>query len=166
MEEDKNDKVDNMESKNSVAEQTKAKIETEIGQHSQKAREDERKRDPIGLMAWGAILIWAGFVFLADNLGWMENLQFPLWLPEEWHVIKDEIWTMIFLGAGVIVLFEGFIRLIFPGLRASAGGTFFMAFILLAIGLGNIYRWDIVWPIILIGLGLSMLVRALVRYRQ
>jgi hypothetical protein len=38
-------------------------------------------------------------------------------------------------------------------------GTFILAIILLAIGLGNLVSWGLVWPAVLIIIGVSIVVR-------
>ena len=109
----------------------------------------------------------AGLIFLADNLGWLATINLPqAVLPAGMEIIKLSTWTLIFLGAGVIGLLEGILRLFFPAWRNSAGGTFFMAILFMGIGLGNIFGWSVVWPLVLIGLGLSALAGALIRLKK
>jgi len=132
-----------------------------------KSASDRGHGDPLGSLAWAAILIWAGLIFLADNLGWLANINLPqAVLPAGMEINKLSTWTLIFLGAGVIGLLEGILRLFFPAWRNSAGGTFFMAILFLGIGLGNIFGWSVVWPLVLIGLGLSALAGALIRLKK
>jgi hypothetical protein len=61
------------------------------------------------------------------------------------------------------VLIEVVVRLLMPVYRRDVGGTLFFAILLIAIGLGNVIGWNFIWPLILIGLGLSVVVRALSR---
>jgi hypothetical protein len=71
-------------------------------------------------------------------------------------------WQVFFLGAGVLVLFEIVIRLLVPSYRRRMMGTFIGAIVLFALGLG---QWTVIWPVILIAIGLSILLRGLFRRR-
>jgi hypothetical protein len=113
------------------------------------------RRDPLGAVVWAGILIWAGLVFLAGNLGFLADLRI--------RGAYVEAWSVIFIGASVIVFLEAVVRLVMPAYRRAVGGTIFFAFVLLGIGLGNLVGWDVVGPLILIALGLSVLVRGFFR---
>jgi len=108
-------------------------------------------RDPLSAVVWAAILIWAGLALLAENIG--------LLAPFEWL----NGWGLIFIGAGGIVLLEVVIRLLVPSYRRGVGGTLVFAVILIGIGLGNLFGWSVIWPLILIAVGLSILLRGLFR---
>jgi hypothetical protein len=113
------------------------------------------RRDPLGAVVWAGILIWAGLALLAANLGFLDNLR-----------IQDsrvETWSIIFIGAAVIVFLEALVRLVMPAYRRAVGGTLFFAFVLLGVGLGNLLGWHVVGPLILIALGLSVLARGFFR---
>jgi hypothetical protein len=113
------------------------------------------RRDPLGAVVWAGILIWAGLVLLAENLGFLTNLR-----------IQDSyvgIWSIILIGASMIVFLEALVRLVMPAYRRAVGGTLFFAVVLLSIGLGNLVGWQVVGPLILIAFGLSVLVRGLFR---
>lgn len=130
-------------------------------------KEDEKhNRDPLSSLAWALILIWAGLVFLANNLGWLDQIQVQQVLPEELNFLGLSTWSVIFLGAGVIVFLEAIIRTFVPAYRSSTGGNFFLAAIFLGIGLSGIFGWQLVWPFILIGMGLSALASALIQNRK
>ncbi len=142
-------------------EKTDEKLEKE-----EKKREEKRRDDPLGSLSWALILIWAGLVFLADNLGWLDQVQVELALPEGLDFIGLRTWPLIFLGAGLIVFTEALIRTFAPAYRTSDGGDYIWAAILLGIGLSGIFGWQLIWPLILIFLGLSILVKALIRQRR
>jgi len=133
-------------------------------------KEDEKQRekhdqDPLSSLAWALILIWAGLVYLANNLGWLDQIQIQQVLPEGIEFIGLKPWALIFLGAGVIIFFEALIRTFVPAYRSSTGGNFVLAAIFIGIGLSMIFTWELIWPFILIGMGLAALASALVRGR-
>ncbi len=130
----------------------------------EKSVEEKWQRDPLGAIVWAVILIWAGLVLLADNLGFLSGLrQMGQTIPGVNFVPNLQAWSIILVGAGVIVLIEALIRLLVPAYRRPVGGTLFLGFILVGIGLGNLINWSILFPLIIIALGLSIVVRGLRR---
>lgn len=121
----------------------------------EKSWEEKYRRDPLGSIVWAAIFIWAGLVLLANNLGYLGRI-------EALNVVVQP-WSLIFLGAGVLVLLEILARLIFPEYRRSVTGSLIFAFILIGIGLGDIFGWNLIWPLILIALGLGIVLRGFMR---
>lgn len=142
-------------------EKSEEKYEKEDEKH-----EEKHNRDPLGSFAWGLILIWAGLVFLGSNLGWLDQIQFQQVLPEGLNFIGLSTWSLIFLGAGVIVFLEAIIHTFIPAYRSSTGGNFFLAAIFIGIGLSGIIGWELIWPFILIAMGLSALTSALIQKRN
>ena len=110
------------------------------------------RRDPLTTMVWAAMLIWAGLVLLAHNIG-LISLRIG--------DTRIEAWSVVFIGSGVIVFLEVLVRLVMPAYRRAVGGTLVFAAILVGIGLGDIVGWNIVWALILIALGVSVLLRGL-----
>jgi hypothetical protein len=117
----------------------------------EKGRGEKFRNDPLSGIAWAAVLIWVGLVLLAQNL-----------LP---GMAGLEPWPIIFIGAGAIFLLEVLIRLLRPEYRRPVGGTVIFAVILIAIGLGDALRWEVIWPIVLIVVGAALLVGAMTRRR-
>jgi|GEM_PF-223514 hypothetical protein len=128
--------------------------------------EEKHNQDPLSSLVWALILIWAGLVFLAANLGWLDQIQTQPLGIEGLTIDSLSTWSLIFLGAGVLVFLEALVRTFIPAYRSSTGGNFFLAAIFLGIGLGMIFGWNIVWPFVLIAMGLSALASALIRNRQ
>jgi hypothetical protein len=141
--------------------------EKDLEKRDEKSREEKNveekwRRDPISAIIWAILLIYAGVILLADNLGyldiWMANLAAATNLP---FLAELQVWSVIMLGAGLILLVEVLIRLLIPEYRRGVGGTIIFAFILISVSLGNQIGWTIVLPLILIGAGLAILVRGL-----
>ncbi|HSF81709.1 MAG TPA: hypothetical protein VLA49_10770 [Anaerolineales bacterium] len=133
----------------------------------EKSWEEKWRRDPLSSIVWAAIFIWAGVVLLASNLGYLDRLQARgVDIPGLGGVLRVEAWSVIFLGAGMIVLLEAVVRLLMPEYRRQIGGTLFFAAILIGIGLNNLFGWSLVWPLILIALGLSVILRGVFRERS
>ncbi|NCF64512.1 MAG: hypothetical protein JSV68_13905 [Anaerolineaceae bacterium] len=144
------------------------KDEKELRKHEEKSVEEKWQRDRLGSIVWALILIWAGFVLLAGNLGILdafnalvERLGFQFAeLPVEIPFIQVSAWSLIFLGAGVLLLAEVVVRLLFPTYRRPVLGTTILAVVFLGIGLGS---WGLIWPLVLIVVGLALLLGGLFR---
>ena len=114
---------------------------------------DEKWRsDPLNAAWWALVLIWAGLVLIADNVGILDNLG-----------IRGEAWAIGFLGAGILALLLVVIRLLVPAYRRPVTGSIIFGFILLGIGLGELTRWDVVGALILIAIGVSIFLSRFVR---
>ena len=125
--------------------------------------EDKHRSDRLSSLTWALILIWAGLVFMAANLGWLNALNSYITLPEGITLVGMSTWPVIFLGAGVLVFLEALIRSFSKTYRSSTGGNFVLAAVFLGIGLGSIFGWNAVWPFVLIAMGFSALIGALIR---
>lgn len=133
----------------------------------EEAVEEEKKKgrreegDTLGGIIWALILIWAGVVFLVDNLGLMRN--FVLRTQELSGIeMLDRfigVWPLIMLGAGVLLLVDVVIRLTVPAFKKPVGGLVFLAVLLIGIALGDLINWNLLWPMLLILLGLSIIFR-------
>jgi len=136
-----------------------------VDKHQEKSAEEKWRRDPLGSITWAAILIWAGLVLLADNLGMLKAFTLPFYqfMPERFLWLNPGVWSVILIGAGVIVLAEVVLRLLIPVLREHVGGNLVLAAILIGAGLGNIYGWNLVGPFVLIAIGLGFLLRGFTR---
>lgn len=135
-------------------------------EREQKKHNSKHQDDRLDSLTWALILIWAGLVFLARNLGWLEQIQVTQPFPEVINIVGLSTWSLIALGAGLLILVEGLIRIIVPAYRSSFGGNFFLAAIFIGIGVSGIFGWRLVWPFILIAMGFSALVSALVQSRR
>ncbi|HSG17127.1 MAG TPA: hypothetical protein VLE70_12510 [Anaerolineae bacterium] len=143
--------------------------EKELSKQEEKSVEEKWERDPLAALVWALILIWAGVVLLAGNLGafdlmseFAERLPFGggADLPIEVDFFPMEAWSVFWLGAAAILLLEVAIRVLVPAYRRSVVGTLILAGVFIGLGLGT---WNCVWPLILIGIGLSIILRGFQR---
>jgi hypothetical protein len=123
-----------------------------------KSWEEKWRQDPVSAVVWALILIWAGLVLLAANLGALRTL-----VPGGVEVL--EVWPFIFLGAGALVLLGVVVRLLVPAYRRPIGGDLILGVVFIAIGLGWWVGWEIVGPVAIIGIGLAILLGGLRRRR-
>ena len=111
---------------------------------------DEKwRRDPLNTAGWALILIWAGLVLIAENLAIF---------GARW-----EAWPVILMGAGVIVLLGVLIRLLVPAYRRPVTGSIIFGFILVGIGVGQLWEWEVVGALILIAIGVSIILSRFVQ---
>ncbi len=139
------------------------KDEKETEKHEEKTMEEKWHRDPLGTMIWALILIWAGLVWLGWNFGVLERYAFLKRFLASEGIIQPPIWALILLGAGVLILIEVVIRLIMPAYRRSVIGSIIIAAILIGIGLGDLVKWNFIWPVVVIIIGLVILLQGLLR---
>jgi hypothetical protein len=144
-------------------EQEKREEKSREEKSSEEKNWDEKyRRDPLGSIVWACILIWAGLVFLAYNLGLLDFRTIP-GFPEGFNTAP---WSLVLLGAGVIVLIEVAIRLLVPEYRRPILGSLIVAVILIGIGLGNLINWNITGALILIAVGLLVIFRGIFHERN
>ena len=122
----------------------------------EKNREKEEKwrRDRGEAVVWAGILIWVALVILEGTQGFV-GLEDETW----W-----ETWAAAFFGIGAIVLLSTFIRMLMPEYRRPVMGGLIMGFVFLGVGLGELTdEWDLIGPIVLVGVALTIVFRAFVR---
>ncbi len=132
-------------------------------EEKQREKDEKNRSDPLSTAVWGAIIIWAGLVLLADNMGVLSRLGFsgvevPGALP-----LRVESWGLIFTGAGIIIFIEVAIRLLVPAYRRHVYGSIIVGFVFLGIGLGNLVNWGVIWALALIVIGVLVLLRGVGR---
>ena len=131
----------------------------------EKSYEEKYRRDPLGAIIWAVILIWVGVVLLAKNMGYLEQLGLQLDfadLPFNIPFVGDS-WSLIFLGIAVIVFIEIIIRLLIPDYRRPLMGSVIFLIVCIGLAFGS---WDLIWPLILIAVGASILLRGMFRSKQ
>jgi hypothetical protein len=112
--------------------------------------EEKWSRDPLSSIIWAGILIWAGVFFLIWNLGFLDDIGLPR---------NVSSWSYVTAGAGLLLLSEVVIRLTVPTYSGPIGGSLFLGVILLGSGLGDITNSDLIWPLIIIVAGVSIILR-------
>lgn len=142
-----------MSKRNYDEKEEKEEKEEEKEEKEGKSWDEKYRRDPLSAIVWAVILIWVGVALLADNLGFLATL-WPL-----------DAWDLVFIGAGVLVILEAVIRLLLPEYRQPVTGSLIFGVILLAIGLGDLMAWGTIWPVALIIIGASLVLRNLTSRR-
>ena len=133
---------------------------TEEKSADEKSWDEKWRRDPLSAVIWAAVFIWAGVVFLLSNLGFLDFILKPV-AGESWWVRAADAWSIVLIGAGLLFLIEVAVRLLMPVYRKPVTGTVIFALILIGVGLGDLINWGIIWAVILIIIGGSILLRGL-----
>lgn len=108
---------------------------------------------------WAAILIWSGLVLLSDALGYLAALGIRGFEPPWELPIRPAVWTLIFLGAALLIGLDIVVHLTVPIYHRNVLGYVILTIVCLSLGLG---RLGLMWPLILVAVGVALLLR---RYR-
>jgi hypothetical protein len=111
-------------------------------------KQGERKRGEA--LYWAAVLIWAGLVFGADNLGV---------LPQ---VGGMDAWNWVFFGAGLLALVGCIRRLSLPDRAHPTMWDYVWAGVLMIVGLSGLTTLEIGFPLILLLIGVALLATSVV----
>jgi hypothetical protein len=118
---------------------------------------DEKwRRDPVEAATWALVLIWAGVAWLLSNVG-------------VWGDFGDgwEVWPIILLGAGILVLLGVLLRLVVPAYRRPITGSLILGLVFIGVGIGLLTDgWVVIGPLVLIGIGLAGLAAYFFRSRE
>jgi uncharacterized membrane protein len=157
----------NVDEKQRITEEKELEKHEEKDEKEEKNVEEKSRQDPVGAMVWAATLIWAGLVLLARNLGWLDSLGIRLGdrgidLPFELEAWAGT-WQVFFLGAGALVLIGIVARLLLPEYRRPILGSLVWAIVLFGLAMGE---WELIWPLILIAVGVSILFGGIIRRRR
>jgi hypothetical protein len=138
-------------------EEEKTEEKDEKGRHNS-GWDEKWQRDPVNAVTWSVMFIWAGLVLLADTTKWGNN-TFPTW----WNS-----WALIFTGVGIIILLSALVRLVMPVYRRNIVSGLIPGAIFLGIGLSwlNDWKFDVIWPVILIIIGLAIILGGIFRRRN
>ena len=118
---------------------------------AQEKKEEKAPSDRLSSAAWAVILIFAGVVLLGVTTNAFT------WL--NW----ENAWGLVLMGAGAVIGLEVVLRLLLPEYRRPVSGQIVLAVVLFLLGLGGVTNWENIWPIFIIGVGVSVLIGALTR---
>ncbi len=112
---------------------------------------EKYRRDPLSGAIWAGMLIMAGVIFLADNLGYLPRIG------------NAQPWNWVLIGAGGLLLLEVVIRVASPDYARPIMGRIIFAGILMFAGLNGIINIEFAWPLILVAIGVAVLANAILR---
>ena len=116
-----------------------------------KGWDEKWQRDRVNAVAWATILIWGALILLAETSGFGKE-HFSWW--------EGQSWAVFFVGAGAVLLLTAFYRVISPVHRRAVSGSMILGLVFLGVGIGELWRWDSIWAVILIIIAVMILVRA------
>jgi energy-converting hydrogenase Eha subunit E len=102
-------------------------------------------------------------VYLDLGGGGLNNAGTLVSLRDSLNLERLEAWSVILLGAGLILLGEIAVRLAMPVYRRPIVGTLILAVILIGAGVQQITNKDVVWALALIAIGIGLLFRGAFR---
>jgi len=88
---------------------------------------DVWQSDRVNAFSWAVLFLWGAIVVFASTTTWHESY--------DWW----DGWGVFFIGAGVVVTAEAFVRLTMPEYRWKAGWTLMWAIVFLSFGLSVFY---------------------------
>jgi hypothetical protein len=109
----------------------------------------DRRGAVLNTVAWGVVFIWAGVAWLADRMGWLAGVP-----------LDGDTGLRVFLvGFGVIGSVAIAVRLLVHRTEPTFD-TYIVTVLALALAFGD---WPYTWPLVLVGLGLALMLRVLLR---
>ena len=125
--------------------------QNDIAVEQKKSR--KAKRRYLDALYWGGVLIWAGLVIGAESLGFLPQIG------------EADGWSWVFFGAGLYALVGNLWRVTSPNWPKPTTWDYLWAGILLILGLGGVFNFEIGWPLILVLIGVAILGSTL-RHRE
>lgn len=117
----------------------------------QKAMQEKAERKRLEGFWWGAVIIWAGIIFIADYLDILPSVR------------EASAWSWIFLGAGAFGLVGAIFRAASDELPNPTGWDYFWSALFLIIGASGFFGGGVTFPIVLIVIGITILGNVLYR---
>jgi hypothetical protein len=112
---------------------------------------ERRHNDPMRGLFWGLLLILLGALFFATTQNWLS-----------W----DNWWRLFLVGLGCIFLIDALVRYLNPAARFGIFGRVIAGLILIVVGSAFYYRMDTWWPLSLVVIGITILVRFIIYRRE
>ena len=111
------------------------------------------ERQTLDALFWGGVLLWAGLIFGADNLGLLPQIG------------QSSTWSWIFLGAGLYGLLLSAARLVLPDLSKPTIWDYVWSIVFLLIGFSGFIglAGELLFPLILLLIGGAILASVLWR---
>ena len=120
----------------------------EKGEKGEKGERGEKQEGSlIGALMGGLILVWLGVAFLLRQLGYITGTNFG--------------WFFL-MGVGCILFVRGLIAMTQPSGWRGSNGYIIGGLILAIIGFAGYYDWTTWWPYVIIGLGLIIIINAII----
>jgi hypothetical protein len=115
----------------------------------QRSRRRVRTYDPINRVVWAALLMMAGVVLLADQLGKLPS--YP----------NAGAWDWIMLGAGAVLLLAELVRAVSGDYGRPSGWILIAGVALIGVGASAVFgvSMALLWPAALIAVGIVLLAR-------
>jgi hypothetical protein len=112
---------------------------------------EKTERKYLDAIFWGGVLLWAGLIFGAEYFGFLPQIG------------NANVWSWIFLGAGVYGLLMSIVRLISENYSNPTTWDWVWSIIFILIGAAGFIAINIPWWLILILIGVAILGGALFR---
>ena len=126
--------------------------EQEKKQEKGQSMDEKYRRNPLGFVSFGLIIIWLGVTLFVKN--------------QEVFLDEDHSWAVFAWGAGVIIFVEAFLRLAVPLWGRSVFGSFIWGAVAVGVGFGLWFEnWEIIGPIVVIAIGVAILLGRLLPRR-
>jgi len=108
------------------------------------------RRDPFSAIFFGLIVLTAGILFLLATQG---------------YIYWGDWWAYFLLCLGAILIIETFVRWTVPAYRKPGAGRIIIGLVLIVIGAASLTT-QIIWPWIIILLGIAIILFGLTRVRR
>lgn len=118
--------------------------ETEKSEEKGEFWGDVAGSDRLSQFTWGGVVLWAGIAFLLESAG-----------------VFSSVMPWLLGGAGAILLAEVGVRMAIPEYRVRPGARLIFGIVFLMLGLGTGFGFGSLWPLILIGIGVGLLINRL-----